>query len=174
MYGVGVYSDQWIVTRVEASWTAWVAGWLDDDQIWCVDATDIDDDIFSLNDFRDVDGKIKSIIIRTSDKTGLVIESRKWNSEFDYATKYSERGFYDAAVMYNIDSSRWIADNSMVPLVPGSINETWDDGKWPPDSRSFTDIYFHEGQSAEYEGLSIEVLSLQQSANYIRVKMSVN
>ena len=176
MYGVGLFADQWIVTRVEASWNAWLAGWLDDEQIWCVDASSVKDEVFSLNDFRDVDGKVKSIIIRTSDTTGLVIESRKWNAEFDYSTAYSNstvysgRGLYDAVVMYNIDSSRWIADSSMVALVPVTTNETWDEGKWPPNSASFTDIYFHEGESAEFEGLSIEVLSLQEKANYIRVK----
>lgn len=170
MYGVGLFADQWIVTRVEASWNAWLAGWLDDDQIWCVDASEVKDEVFSLNDFRDVDGNVKSVIIRTSDTSGLVIESRKWNGEFDYSTAYSDKGFYDAVVMYNIDSSRWIADSSMVALVPETTNETWDEGKWPPDAASFTDIYFHEGQVAEFEGLSIEVLSLQESANFIRVK----
>ena len=172
MYGVGLYADQWIVTRVEASWTAWVAGWLDDEQIWCVDAADIEDEIFSLNDFRDIDGSIKALIIRTSETSGLVIESRKWNEEFDYSTEYSEQGLYDAVVMYNIDSSRWIADQSMVPLVPQTTNERWDNGKWPPNSWSFTDIYFHEGEAAEFEGLSIEVLSLQDSANFVRVSQA--
>lgn len=169
LYGVGLYADQWLITRVVASWTAWVAGWLDDDQVWCVDASEISDEVFSLNDFRDVDGDVKAIILRTSDTQGLVIESRKWNGEFDYATAYSKRGFYDSIVMYNIDSSRWIADKSLVPLVPVTTNETWDEGKWPPDSTSFTDIYFHEGQSAEYEGMKIEPLSLQDEANYIRI-----
>jgi hypothetical protein len=172
MYGVGLFSDGWIVTRVVSSWDAWLAGWLDDSQVLCVNAEDIQDEIFAINSFRNPNGSTKSLIIRTSETSGLVIESRDWNSEFDYETSLSREGLYNAIVMYNIDSTRWIGDQSLIALAPGSVGESWDEEQWPGTAKNYTDIYFHEGDTAQYEGLIIEPLSLQEGVDYVRVSRS--
>lgn len=171
MQGVSLFADQWQVTRVVDTWTAWVAGWLEDSQVKCVNADDIQgQEIFAVESFRKEGGQTKSLIIRTGKTSGLVIESRDWNSEFDYSTRLSEKGLYSAVVMYKIDSSRAIADESLVALTPrGLINVARDADKWPGPATSFTDIYFHEGNSVEFEGLKIEPISLQAGVDYIKV-----
>lgn len=169
MYGVDLFADQWQVTRVVSSWTAWVAGWLDDDQVWCVDAEDITDEIFAINSFRNPEGQTKSLIIRTGQTTGLVIESRDWNAEFDFETPLSKKGFYNSVVMYSIDSSRHIADGSLMAMTPVDKREHWDEGKWPPTAFVYTDIYFHEGQSLDFGELRIEPISLQDGVDFVRI-----
>jgi len=169
LYGVDLFADQWQVTRVVATWTAWLAGWLEDDQVWCVNADDLEDEIFAINSFRDGDGSTKSLILRTGETTGLVIESRQWNPTWDYVTPLSEVGAYDGVVMYTIDSARPIGDESLVAQVPVTTAEQFDPGKWPQTAQVFTDIYFHEGQALNFGGLKIEVLSVQHGVDYVRV-----
>lgn len=168
----GIFAHQWTPVRAVSGWTSWVAGWLDDDQIQCVDAADIEDEVFAVNNRRKVDGAIKAVIIRTGDTTGLVIESREWDSLIDAPTEKGESGFYDGIFMYYIDSTRRISDMSLLPLLPHGTGSVWDEDLWPGLAKSSIDSMFQEGESADYQDFTIEVLSLQDGVDYVRVRRS--
>ena len=165
----GLFAHQWYPVRAVSGWTSWVAGWLDDEQIQCVEGSEIQDEVFAVNNRREVNGSTKAVIIRTGETTGLVIESREWDSTIDAPTTKGETGFYDGILMYHIDSSRRISDESLIPLLPRGANEVWDEDLWPGPATSGVDSMFQEGESAEYEGLKIEVLSMQDGVDYVRV-----
>lgn len=165
----GIFAHQWNPVRAVSGWTSWVAGWLDDDQIQCVDAADIQDEIFAVNNRREVGGEAKAVIIRTGETTGLVIESREWDPLIDAPTAKGESGFYDGIFMYYIDSSRRISDKSLIPLMPHGTGQVWDEDLWPGPATTSVDAIFQEGESAEYQDFTIEVLSIQDGVDYVRV-----
>jgi hypothetical protein len=169
MSPVGLFAHQWYQVRAVSGWTSWVAGWLDDDQVQCVEASEVEDEVFAVNNRRAVDGATKMVVIRTGDTTGLVIESREWDPEIDAPTQKAADGFYDGILMYHIDSSRPLADQSMIPLMPHPVEEVWDEEMWPGPAVSGVDSMFQEGESVEYEGLKIEVLSMQDGVDYVEV-----
>ncbi len=169
LYGVGLFADQWVVTRAVEGWNAWLLGWHEDNQVLCVDATTMDDEIFALNDARSAETGAKMLVIRTGKTTGLVIESREWDESIDSPTRMGKTGYYDSFVMYQIDSSRFIGDLSLRTLANGSTDEAWDSGKWPSEAEVFTNIYFKPGDTAEFAGLSIEPLTVQKGKDFIRV-----
>jgi hypothetical protein len=168
----GIFAHQWYQVRAVSGWNSWIAGWLDDDQVRCVEATEVEDEVFSVNNRREVSGETKMVILRTGETTGLVIESREWDPEFDAPTQKAADGFYDGILMYHIDSSRPLADQSMIPLMPHGTDEVWDQGMWPGPAVSGADSMFQEGESAEYQDFTIEVLSMQDGVDYVRVRRS--
>ena len=170
----GLFAQQWYPVRAVSGWTSWVAGWLDDEQIQCVESTEIQDEVFAVNNRREVGGSTKAVIIRTGETSGLVIESREWDSAIDTPTAKGKYGFYDGILMYHIDSSRRISDETLIPLLPRGANEVWDNDLWPGPATSGVDSMFQEGEFAEYDGLKIEVLSMQDGVDYIRVTRTGN
>lgn len=168
----GIFAHQWTPVRAVSGWTSWVAGWLDDDQIQCVDAADIEDEVFAVNNRRQVGGATKAVIIRTGETTGLVIESREWDALIDAPTAKGESGFYDGIFMYFIDSSRRISDMSLIPLMPHGTGQVWDEDLWPGPATYSVDSMFQEGESAEFQDFTIEVLSMQNGVDYVRVRRS--
>lgn len=165
----GIFAHQWNPVRAVSGWTSWVAGWLEDDQVHCVDAADIEDEVFAVNNRREVGGATKAVIIRTGETTGLVIESREWDPLIDTPSAKGESGFYDGIFMYFIDSSRRISDMSLIPLMPHGTGQVWDDDLWPGPATSSVDSMFQEGESAEYQDFTIEVLSLQDGVDFVQV-----
>jgi hypothetical protein len=165
----GLFAHQWYQVRAVSGWTSWVAQWLDDSQVLCVEAAEIYDEIFAVANRRVEDGPIKMLIVRTGETSGLVIESREWDPKIDAPTSKAAEGFYDGILMYQIDSSKQLADESLIPLMPHGVNEVWDSDMWPGPAMGGVDSMFQEGESAEYEGLRIEVLSMQPGVDYVRV-----
>lgn len=175
LMATGLFAHQWVSVRAVNGWTSWVAGWLDDEQVRCVDAAEIDNEVFAVNNSRNPDGTTKALIIRTGETTGLVIESREWDPDIDEPTSMAEKGYYDGVVMYYIDSSRTISDGSLLPLVPpGAFGEVRDFDKWPGPAISFFDAWFKEGDTANYADFEIEVLSMQDGVDYVQVTRVTN
>ena len=109
------------------------------------------------------------MILRTGETTGLVIESREWDPVIDPTTIKAKNGFYDGVFMYHIDSSRDISDQSLIPLLPHGQDEVYDTMLWPGPAISSVDSMFQEGESAEYGDFRIQVLSMQEGVDYVKV-----
>jgi len=165
----GLFAHQWYQVRAVSGWTSWVAEWLDDSQVLCVEAKDIEDEVFAINNRREEGEGTKMVILRTGETTGLVLESREWDPAIDAPTTKAAEGFYDGILMYHIDSSRELADQSLIPLLPNGSGEVWDSGMWPGPAVSGVDSMFQEREAAEYDDLKIEVLSMQEGTDYVRV-----
>lgn len=165
----GVFANQWTAVRAVSAWTSWVAGWLRDEQVQCVEENDVNDEVFAISSRRLLDGETKAVIIRSGPTKGLVIESREWDPNLDPVTEKAKRGFYDGIFMYFIDSSRVLADESLIPLMPNGVGEVYDPEMWPGPAVGGYDAMFQEGEAAEFEGLLIEVLSMQEGVDYVRV-----
>ena len=101
--GYGIMMGQWYNSMSVLSWPSFMAGWLDDDDIVCIDARDgFDDvviDIQSLDRLGASPG-IKSVIIRTGNTSATVIEYRTAGR---FSTMASERVGITA---YNLDTSK--------------------------------------------------------------------
>ena len=106
--------------------------------------------------------------MKTGETTGLVIESREWHPNFDAPSRMAKSGFYDGILMYFIDSSRVISDESLIPLMPHGFGQIWDDN-FPHWLISSSDFMFQEGESAQYGDFEIEVLSMQDGVDYVRI-----
>lgn len=173
MSATSLFAHSWHPVRAVSTWHAWILGWIDDSQVKCVDADVISDETFAINNFRLADGETKAVILRTGETTGLVIESREWDEYLDAPTKKAKNGFYDGVLMYYIDSSRVISDESLIPLMPHGFDQVWDDDM-PPWAISSSDFMFQEGESGYYGDLKIEVLSMQDGVDYVQVTRVTN
>lgn len=168
MSATSLFAHSWHPVRAVSTWHSWILGWIDDDQVLCVDAGEIEDEIFAVNSFRLPNGATKAVIVRTGETTGLVIESREWDSLFDAPSRKAKSGFYDGVLIYYIDSSRVISDESLIPLMPHGFDQIWDEDL-PPWAISSSDFMFQEGESAQYGDFEIEVLSMQDGVDYVRI-----
>ena len=168
MSATSLFAYSWHPVRAVSTWHSWILGWIDDSQVLCVDANDIENEVFAINNFRLLDGDTKAVIVRTGETTGLVIESREWDPDFDAPSRMAKNGFYDGVLMYYIDSSRVISDESLIPLMPHGLGQIWDENL-PPWAISSSDFMFQEGESAQYEDFEIEVLTMQDGVDYVRI-----
>lgn len=99
----GIMMGQWYNSQSVLSWPSFMAGWLDGQDIVCIDARDgIEEASIKLNslDKLGASGGIKSIIIRTGDTTASVVEYR---TDGPFSTLRKEM---HGITVYNLDTSK--------------------------------------------------------------------
>lgn len=159
-YDIMSYPDTAVKTL--GSWVRWLAGWLQDNQVTCVEADDLEDEYFQLNHLNDISGGVESLVIKLSETQVVVVESRRWDSRFDRPIVHSR----DGIVAYVVDATR-VSGNSQVYLSPRDITKWVDVYHWRGSEE--LDANMCEGDFVEVANLRIEAASLQEPADYVRV-----
>lgn len=99
----GIMMGQWYNSQSVLSWPSFTAGWLDGQDIVCIDARDgIEEVSIRVNslDKLGAAGGVKSIIIRTGDTTASVVEYR---TDGPFSTLRKEM---HGITVYNLDTSK--------------------------------------------------------------------
>jgi M6 family metalloprotease-like protein len=162
--GWDIMSSQYGSSRTITSWLRWVAGWLKDEQVLCSTKEAITENYFELKPINSVSGGVESLVIKLNDSKVLVVESRRFDSNFDVDTGNSK----DGVLVYLVDSLQGSAEGNQILLSPRNISKYIYEEKLWWDWKELDAIFF-QGDSVIYEGLKIEVFYSGKDSDIVKV-----
>lgn len=161
--GFEIMGNQDGAVKTISAWLRWLPGWLDDDQIICIEADSIEDEYFAINHLNDIDGDVEAVIVKLSDTMVVVIESRRWDEKYDRKTVHSR----DGIVAYTVDATKGSAQGNMAILSPREITNWLEVMHWRHSEE--LDGNMCEGDVTNVANFQIEAVSLQDGKDYIRL-----
>lgn len=164
--GYEIMGNQDGPTRTMSTWLRWLAGWLDDTQVMCIDESSIDDEYFELNPINEVNGSLESLVIKLSDSLVVVVEARRFDPKFDLPIQYSR----DGLIAYTVDATKASSQGNMALLSPRDITKWLEISHW--NSSETLDGTFCEGDSVDISGLTIEAAVVRKDLTVVRVSKS--
>jgi M6 family metalloprotease-like protein len=113
--GLDIMDNQDGVTKSLSGWPMWLAGWMTDDEVFCLTDENFQETSFVLTPVSIADTSLKTILIRMSDTQAIAIESRR-STEFD-VDKPANRS-REGVLVYHIDTSFGNGAGPMTALAP--------------------------------------------------------
>lgn len=98
--GYDMMSSQDGPSRTINSWSRFIMGWMDENEIYCQNLSGFESASFTLTPIDNNAKGLKSVIIRVSDSKAIVIESRR-PTKYDLETKNSREG----VVVFEVDTT---------------------------------------------------------------------
>jgi M6 family metalloprotease-like protein len=133
-----------------SGWLRFMAGWLSDDQIFCLDASKVDNLEMTLVPLSNTEEGPKFAVLPISATRALMIESRR-------ETKFSCKAPTprDGVLVYVYDATLGHSDDFLIAASPsGRQDQNFNDCAVAPNP----DFLLREGDTVMVEGLTVEVL----------------
>ncbi len=161
--GLDLMSSQDGYTRELSGWLRFVAGWLDDEKVFCQEFSKLQSVDLTLVPLSSTSAGLKMVVIPISDSKTLVIESRR-ETKFSCKMPTQKNG----VLAYLFDPTLGHGDNFLTPVGP--------EGRSPEGSSDcqvtqYPDPLLYKGQKINVEGMTLEVLD---SANFDKIRISKN
>ena len=150
-------------SRELSGWLRFLAGWLSDDQIFCMDASKVDNLEMTLVPLSNTEEGPKFAVLPISATKALMIESRR-------ETKFSCEAPTprDGILVYVYDATLGHNDDFLIAASPsGRQEQNFNDCAVGPNP----DFLLREGDKVEVEGLTVEVL---EHGDFDRILVSVD
>lgn len=144
-------SSNWGPSLTMSAWSRWLMGWLETDEFFCGDRETFEDASFVLDDIDSGPGTFKSVMLRTSDTTALIVESRR-EQPFDEGPTSRSRG---GVIVYEIDTTLSHGQGALRLVMPegrGLIYSYPGAGGEPS-----LDAVLYQGNSVEHSGFRVTV-----------------
>tara|TARA_B110000503_G_scaffold141575_1_gene235522 strand:+ start:385 stop:810 length:426 start_codon:yes stop_codon:yes gene_type:complete len=138
-----------------------VQGWLDDSEVTCINLEDISTDTFEISNLDIMNSGTRIVIIKVSATEVYVVESRRWNSEFDTAVTSD----WDGVIAYSVNSKLGHQEGP-IKLLTNRSDYFWEDGSMNTEN---IDATLHEGESYDSDLLRISVESLQAQKSVVTI-----
>lgn len=159
--GLDIMSNQDGESRELSGWMRFVAGWLDDEKVYCKELSNLESTEITLVPLNDANSGVKMVVVPLSQTKAIVIESRREN-KFSCTMPSKRNGvlayIYDATLSHGenflqpISTGRWALESSSdCPVVPNQ------------------NYILYKGDKISVEGVTIEVVD---SLNYDKIKIS--
>jgi M6 family metalloprotease-like protein len=161
--GYDIMANQGGSSRTMTAWLRWLAGWLDDKQVVCVDKSNITENLYELTPVNEITSDKKALIVRISDSLALVIESRRFDEYFDRPSPNDK----DGLIVYTVDATKGSAQANQALLSPRDITKYIVEPMWRATSE--LDAMFYEGDSVEVHGLVIEAHHIGTAKDVVSV-----
>ncbi|MGI9131854.1 MAG: hypothetical protein ACR2IU_04305, partial [Candidatus Nanopelagicaceae bacterium] len=147
--------------RELSGWMRFVAGWLDDEKVFCKELTKLESTVITLVPLSEKDPGIKMAVVPISETRAIVIESRREN-QVSCAMPSKRNG----VLAYLYDATLSHGENFLKPMVP--------EGRTPESSSNcpvqpYPNPILYKGQKIAVEGLSIEIID---SRNFDKIRIS--
>jgi M6 family metalloprotease-like protein len=152
MYGHDIMDNQDAGSRSISGWLKWVQGWLEDSQVSCLQASDVNKEYYQLSSANIVGAKNELIIVKLSDTKLLAIESTRWDSRFDLRTNHN----VDGVIVYTVDTTLGHHEGPLKLLSPRDITKYLSDSHIWPDWRVL-DVVLLQGDSVSFGGITVKV-----------------
>jgi hypothetical protein len=152
MYGHDIMDNQDAGSRSISGWLKWVQGWLDDSQVSCLQASDVNKEYYQLSSANIVGAKNELIIVKLSDTKLLAIESTRWDSRFDLRTNHN----VDGVIVYTVDTTLGHHEGPLKLLSPRDITKYLSDSHIWPDWRVL-DVVLLQGDSVSFGGITVKI-----------------
>lgn len=150
MYGHEIMDNQNSGSRSISGWIKWVQGWLNDSQVTCIDASNVEGEYYELNPANIVGAESELLVVKVSDTKLVAIESTRWDSKFDLRTNQKT----DGLIVYTVDSTLGHQEGPLKLLSPRDISDYLSDEHIWPDWRVL-DVILFEGDELETDGIRI-------------------
>lgn len=143
-------------SRELSGWLRMLAGWLDDDQVFCKDASNLKSVEMTLVPLSEDQKGVKVAMLPVS-KTKLVIVESRRETKFSCRTTPSR----DGVLVYVYDATLGHGENFLIPSSPGNRSVQRDScssmntRSTPPNP----DFLLRKGDKVVVEGLTLEVLA---------------
>lgn len=164
MGGYEIMDNQGGPTRTMTAWVRWLQGWLDDNQVTCIDSNTITNNTYRLDTLNDVGADNKAIVIKTSATTAIVVESRRWDAKFDVPVVNSK----DGLIVYTVDATKGHSEGPLRLVSPRSISRYLNEPNTYPDWRTL-DVVLYQGNSVTVDGVTITLDRLSSSGDIVRI-----
>lgn len=144
-------SSNWGPSLTMSAWTRWLAGWLEEDQFVCFGADDFQPGSFELIDIDSEAEGLKSVMIRTSESTALIVESRR-EQPFDEGPLSRSR---NGVIVYEIDTTISHGQGALRLILPEGRGMIF---PYPQASgEASLDAVLYQGNSVEHSGFRVLV-----------------
>jgi M6 family metalloprotease-like protein len=159
--GLDIMGNQDGYTRELTGWMRFVAGWLDDEKVYCQELQKLVSTDLTLVPLSGTKNGIKMAVIPISESKALIVELRR-ETKFSCAMPTKKNG----VLTYVYDATRSHGENFLIPLTPaGRSNESSSNCPVSP----FPDPILRQGEKMKFEGVTIEVL---ESKDIDRIRIS--
>jgi M6 family metalloprotease-like protein len=159
--GLDLMGNQDGYTRELTGWLRFVAGWLDDQKVYCQELKNLRSNEITLVPLSSSSDGIKMVVIPITNSKSLIIESRR-ETKFSCVMPVKRNGvlayLYDATLGHN--------EAFLIPITPkGRIPEGSSNCpvEWYPNP------LLYKGEKIDVEGVAIEVLD---SLNFDKIRIS--
>ena len=145
-----------------SGWMRFLAGWMQDERVYCKDSKSISNIDLTLVPLSKSDDGIKFAIFPLSSTKALLVESRRV-TKFSCTTPTPR----DGVLVYLLDLSLGHSQDFLVPINPPNrtvVERSTCNGNLSIPS---LDILLHEGDKITYEGISIEVIMQRNYDNIV-------
>jgi M6 family metalloprotease-like protein len=159
--GLDIMGNQDGYTRELTGWMRFVAGWLDNEKVYCQELQKLVSTDLTLVPLSGSKNGIKMAVIPISDSKALIVESRR-ETKFSCNMPTKKNG----VLTYVYDATRSHGENFLIPLTPaGRSNESSSNCPVSP----YPDPILRQGEKMKFEGVMIEVL---ESKDMDRIRIS--
>ena len=146
--------------RELSGWLRFVAGWLDDNKVYCQELAKLSKTDLTLVPLSGTDNGLKMVVIPVSDSKTLIIESRR-ETKFSCTMPNKRNG----VLAYLYDATLGHGENFLIPITPKGRKAV---GSSDCQVSRFPDPLLYKGQKISVEGVTIEVLN-SQNLDKIRI-----
>lgn len=147
--GFDMMSSQDGPSRTINSWSRFIMGWLDPQEIYCQNLDDFESSTFELNPIDNEINGHKAVFIRLSETTALVIESRR-HTDYDVET-YQSR---DGVIVFTVDTTLGHGQGYLALQAPEGRSLVAA-GTYGYERQ--LDAVLYEGDSVTYQGITVFV-----------------
>jgi len=159
--GLDLMANQEGYSRELSGWMRFMAGWLDDEKVYCQEVQKLVSTDLTLVPLSNMTSGFKMAVIPISDSKLLIVESRR-ETKFSCTMPTKKNG----VLTYLYDATLGHGDNFLIPLTPqGRSDESSSNCLVVP----YPDPMLRQGEIMNYEGITIEVL---ESKDYDRIRIS--
>ncbi len=162
--GWDIMSNQGGIQKTISAWLRWLAGWLDDSQVVCLDRESLDETLLvELTEINQVQADTEAVVIKISDSKVIVIESRRESDYFDFPSSASRDGVIVSITDGNLGSAQ--GNQKIVqPRGEGKLLEVR--GEFMGND---LDALLFEGDEVEVAGLRIKNLNSKRNSDLIQI-----
>jgi M6 family metalloprotease-like protein len=148
-------------SRELSGWLRFVAGWLDDNRVYCKELEKLQSTELTLVPLSGTSDGVKMAVVPVSSSKAVIIESRR---ETKYSCKMPSKK--DGVLVYIYDATLGHTENFLIPVTPSG---RYDESSSNCEVSQFPDPLIYKGQKISVEGITVEVL---QSQNLDKIRIS--
>jgi M6 family metalloprotease-like protein len=159
--GLDLMGNQDGYTKELSGWLRFMAGWLDDQKVYCKELSNLSSSEITLVPLSSKSDGIKMVVIPITNSKSLIIESRR-ETKFSCVMPTKRNG----VLAYIYDATLGHGEDFLIPITPKDRPEEGSSNcpvNWYPNP------LLYKGEKIDAEGVTIEVLD---SLNYDKIRIS--
>jgi M6 family metalloprotease-like protein len=159
--GLDIMGNQDGESKELSGWLRFVAGWLDDEKVYCQELSTLKNTDVTLVPLSGSGTGVKMVVVPISETKAVVIESRR-ETKFSCIMSSKRNG----VLVYTYDATLMHGENFLKPVTP--LDRAIEYSSNCPVA-GYPNPILYKGQKISVEGITIEVID---SLNYDKIKLS--